>query len=383
MTEIKMEDKIKGSLLGLVWGDVLGCPVETWKENDIKNIYDDYNSLPLNYPIEEIKKWDSSRIRRLRPLGLYSDDGQQALALINTCLNEKGFHQMNWRNMLVTGMDKHAWRGIGGFFTKAVYRMKNGTRTDQSGSFSAGIGSAMRIGPLGSLYKDDLEELRKVSLQSSLMTHADIRAATFSYIVSYVVYCFVNNKNINEIVSSLSLEAEKTENEILNNYKNWNIDTSGKNQVSKALKQLLSEPVKDINLKRKEISDFAKPYLAKGFTKAHPNQGFVLTGGIHALCVALQEQIINPNDELLDIIKMGYDTDTVAAIAGSILGARFGCSFIEEDKIMELDRINKYATALIEKLNQPETMQEFISNEEKLTKMEINFQNNIKKSAKC
>ncbi|NEO91168.1 MAG: hypothetical protein F6K56_13345 [Moorea sp. SIO3G5] len=35
------EEKIKGSLLGLAWGDILGCPVEGWRGHEIQTIYGD------------------------------------------------------------------------------------------------------------------------------------------------------------------------------------------------------------------------------------------------------------------------------------------------------------------------------------------------------
>ena len=178
------ENQIKGSLYGLIWGDVLGCPVETWMEKEIEQIYGKYDGLPVTYPIDKIKAWDTKRKKRLRPLGLYSDDGQQALALIQTCLEPKGWQAMNWRNMLVNGMEKRAWRGIGGFFTQAVKKMQQGVRTDQAGSHSAGIGSAMRIGPLGAIYRNEPDTLLKVALESSLITHADIRAGAYSYVVA-------------------------------------------------------------------------------------------------------------------------------------------------------------------------------------------------------
>lgn len=371
------ESKLKGSLYGLIWGDVLGCPVETWKEQEISEIYGTYNELPASYPLQKIKQWDGRRVKRLRPLGLYSDDGQQALALIHTALQPKGWHVMNWRNVLVNGMEKRAWRGIGGFFTKAVTKMQQGVRTDQAGSHSAGIGSAMRIGPLGAIYHDDIETLRKVALESSLMTHADIRSATFSYLVAFTVFSFINGKTPEEITAVLTLEAKKTEEHILSSYRHWNIDLSGKHQVSEGVEKLLSEPVKNLQETRENISSFAKPYLAEGFSKAHPNQGFVLTGGFHALAVALQKEISSPNDALFDIIRLGYDTDTVAAIAGSMLGARFGEEWIDKSKLLNATFIEETATSLVTRQSSPEILKRFISNEASLTKKEKEFQDKL------
>jgi ADP-ribosyl-[dinitrogen reductase] hydrolase len=48
---------------------------------------------------------------------------------------------------------------------------------------------------------------------------------------------------------------------------------------------------------------------------------------------------VDPQDVLNTIVKLGYDTDTVAAIAGSVLGARFGCAWIPLERLKDLERL--------------------------------------------
>jgi ADP-ribosyl-[dinitrogen reductase] hydrolase len=78
MTSI--DDRKKGCLLGLAWGDVLGCPVEGWRDREISSVYGTYPGLPDAYPFEVIAAMGPRKVKRLRPLGLHSDDTQQALA---------------------------------------------------------------------------------------------------------------------------------------------------------------------------------------------------------------------------------------------------------------------------------------------------------------
>ena len=98
---------------------------------------------------------------------------------------------------------------------------------------------------------------------------------------------------------------------------------------------------------RARISEIARPSLAAGFTRAHPNQGYALLGGSHALVMALRPDI-EPQAALAEIVQQGYDTDTVAAICGSILGARFGCGWIPVDRLVDHDRLTAYADALVQ-----------------------------------
>ncbi|MNV11772.1 ADP-ribosylglycohydrolase [compost metagenome] len=377
---IEQSDRIKGSLFGLLWGDVLGCPVETWKDFQIKNVYGKYSDLPTSFPFDKMEKVDEKFLKRARPLGLYSDDGQQALALLNICCNDKGWKKESWSSMLKDGAESEIWRGTGRFFNDAVRRLSTGVREEKSGSQSSGIGSAMRVGPLGAYFRDDIEALEKAIFESSAITHADIAAIAFSFAIADAVHMFVNGYTIDEVKANLGSHVMAFENQIFHGYADWNINRSKDNLVSNTINSLLIDydfELKDLNKVREKISELAKPHLAEGFVKAHPNQGFVLTGGMHALVMALQNQL-NPQEALISIVNMGYDTDTVAAIAGSILGARYGYDWIPKERILDIKRVEKYANAMVDFSAKVENKEKFIENEKTLTLREKRFQKSNK-----
>src|SRR5205085_1366463 len=122
---------------------------------------------------------------RLRPLGLYSDDTQQCLALLHVCLGPGGWSAPAWAALLVDGMHRKVWRGFGRNFRAAVSRLERGAIPQRSGSPTAGIGSVMRIGPLGALYRDQPELLAQAVLESSFTTHGDIRSGVFAFAVAW------------------------------------------------------------------------------------------------------------------------------------------------------------------------------------------------------
>ena len=144
-------DRTRGALLGLVWGDVLGCPVEGWDTRAIRRVYGVYADLPAEYPWSQLAGASARTLRRLRPLGLHSDDTQQALALIQVCLAPGGWSVERWAACLVDGMVGRAWRDYGRNFADAVARLRQGIPPQRAGSRTAGIGAAMRCGPLGAL----------------------------------------------------------------------------------------------------------------------------------------------------------------------------------------------------------------------------------------
>jgi ADP-ribosyl-[dinitrogen reductase] hydrolase len=361
-------EQIKGVLWGLVWGDVLGCPVETYRPQEIQDIYGVYAGLPVAYPVDRIK--EEKKVKRLRPIGLYSDDGQQAMALLQVCLSENGWTPLKWKNMLVQGGKQKAWRGTGRYFELAVKKLAQGVSHENSGSPSAGIGAAMRVGIIGALCHGKLELLEKISVESSLMTHGDIRCGAFSYALCKTIADVINGIPIETIYQELPNQVRTVENRILSHYTKWTMDRAGVHQVSDALSHAFSKKgtIKEV---RKAISDFAKPYLAEDHSLAHVNQGFVLTGGIHAIVCGLLAE--NPQDMLLSIMNLGYDTDTVAAICGGILGARFGESWIPKEKVVSRDRVEAYALLIAKETARLESQAEFLNHEASLTKKEQQF----------
>jgi len=208
---ISIEDRIKGSLFGLAWGDIFGCPIEGWKEGEIFKVFKIYKQLPEEYPFDKISfNMGRKYLKKLRPLGLHSDDTQQCLALLNCCISSNyKWNKFFWCKFLKQGMATHAWRGFGKNFSLSVSNLKKGIEPERSGSPSSGIGAAMRIGPLGSLYRDNLLELEKVVWESSLITHGTLQAASLSWAVAYSVARLVTGdsvEKIRELLPSVVLE---------------------------------------------------------------------------------------------------------------------------------------------------------------------------------
>jgi len=367
--------RIRGSLLGLAWGDVLGCPVEGWMKPEISRIYGDYSSLSEAYPLKDIRAMDATKLKKLRPLGLHSDDTQQALALIQICVARAGWSCESWATALVEGLKSGAWRGFGRNFSSAIHKLKKGATPQTAGSSSAGIGSAMRIAPLGALYHDRLAELARVVMESCLITHGDIRAASLSYAITWTVAEFCNGAAAQSISVRLPDAVEVIELEWLNSHAEWGIDRSAGTLVSRVLRELLAAPPADYTERCALLSKLARPHLADGFTKAHPNQGFVLLGGAHALLEALLCTEA-PGDVLSRIIQQGYDTDTVAAICGGILGARFGTEWMPQQRLLDKDVLSAYADALVSR-EPVEDMDVLLKREATWTTYEKEFQRKL------
>lgn len=329
-----------------------------------------YDALPSAYPATV----PPSKRARLRPLGLHSDDTQQALALLAVCL--AGWSPGAWARCLVDGAKKHAWRGTGHHFDTAVKKLTHGTTPQQAGSPSAGIGAAMRTAPLGALYRDQSRKLVEVALESSAMTHADLRSIALAYAVAWTSAQLVNGKSTASVRAELPDAVAEAEDEWLHGKTAWSVDRAGRHQLSLGLARVLAAMPEDVTALGPVVVRLALPFIdAKQAPAgpAHPNHAFALLGGLYGLCAALVDDV-EPMAALLAIIRQGEDTDTVAAIAGGILGARFGAAWVPKDRVLDAARIEAYAHALVNRTAAPETVDALVQTEAALTARENAFQ---------
>jgi ADP-ribosylglycohydrolase len=349
--------------------------VEGWGEGQIRAVYGHYCALPDDYPWEAMPT-DPKVRKKLRPLGLHSDDTQQALALLLVSFEGSSWDNERYAKLLCAGMRQGAWRGFGRNFQSAVHKLSKASPAERAGSSSAGIGAAMRVAPLGARYHDEPELLARAVLSSSFTTHGDIQAGAIAYAVAWSVARLVAGESAEEVRRQLPAEVERIETEWLDGHAHWTIDRRAKHIISEGLAALEARAPASFEELRQAISTIAKPHLADGFTKAHPNQGFALLGGAHALWMALWPKI-SPQDALGEIIRQGYDTDTVAAIAGGILGARVGASFVPVQRFVDADRLLRYADALADGNSLPETESEFLARESALSQEETAYQKRV------
>lgn len=250
-----------------------------------------------------------------RPLGEHSNDTQKAMALALTCLQPGGFNKDTLAQFFVTGF----------------------------GRKSAGIGAAMRIAPAAIVYHRNLNQLRKVVAEQSAMTHADIRVITLAYTVAYVTAQFINGVSREDILKKLPGEIFDFEDFVLEKYKDRDMVTEGEHDVSMTLSYVLVKDIDRTDYIRERILDM----LATDS----------LAGGIHAIIMGMQTKV-DPNEQILSICRLG-STDTVAAITGTILGARFGDEWMDTHIMIDEKRINAYADSFI--IDKPcESVEEFI-----------------------
>jgi ADP-ribosyl-[dinitrogen reductase] hydrolase len=365
-------DRERGTLLGLAWGDVLGCPVEYWSKQAIAAAYGRYDSLPDEYPWSRIPR-TQYHWGHLRPLGLHSDDTQQAVALVQACLRPDGFLVEAWGGCLILGERERAWRGTGTNFRAALASLGRGVGPLRSGAASAGIGAAMRIAPLGAIFRKDHSRLRRVVLESTYTTHADIRAAAIAFAVAVACGMLIDETSAVDVLGELPELVEQFEREALQAQFVGLPEPSHVHAASELLRVVTATKWRCLADFRASLLEHARSILTGGADEflLLPNHPFALLGGIHALCTGLWPHG-TPNELLVDLVQQGGDTDTAAAIAGALFGARYGTGWIPMHRLVDREALCAYAGALTT-LVLPESFLDFVRREAGLTKLEQAF----------
>lgn len=165
-----LRDRLLGGMLGLLVGDALGVPYEFKRPDEIPD------------PVTMTPPRGYGRAHRVAP-GTWSDDGSQALVLLDSLLDtgwldpaDVGRRLVDWRYHGAYWVDRHVF-DCGIATGRAIDRLTRGvaaTEAGPSGERDNGNGSLMRLLPLALWHKGtDAELVADAALQSRI-THGHV-----------------------------------------------------------------------------------------------------------------------------------------------------------------------------------------------------------------
>ncbi|KAH7160410.1 ADP-ribosylation/Crystallin J1 [Dactylonectria estremocensis] len=297
------ESRVVGALLGLHAGDSLGATVEFKSHAQIASRYP--NGLreivgggPFNWPAGHATD-DTDMARGI--LLAYSDltpGGDVA------CL--AGEYFLKWLNGDWPDRQKGSYpEDIGVATARGLDRFSTSRDPDRAGAGvgNAGNGSLMRCLPTG-LFQSDHEKLIYESIRISKITHDDVRCTAACAVYNTIVSELVNGATPVDAVEAGERVALRLENQ-------------RPGAVSRAISLGREVNVADMALR-------GPPREMVGRCS-----GFVLESLTIAVAALFDKRSLE--DVLVDVVRIGQDTDTNAAIAGGVLGARDGVSCIPQD----------------------------------------------------
>jgi ADP-ribosyl-[dinitrogen reductase] hydrolase len=288
-TEITLKDKIKGGIIGLLVGDALGVPYEFHARESIPSF-------------DEIEFEPPTEFRRAHagvPIGTYSDDGAQALILLNTLLECGAFDAAHFAQGLVDWYDR-GFMAVGnkvfdvGIQTAAaILELKNGVEPLLAGGaheYSNGNGSLMRVLPLALWHQGSDLDLVTDAFDQSAVTHGHLRAK-----LCCALYCLWARRILQ------------------------NVENAWENAV-----ETLYEIFPEGTIENTEVE-----------TRIFPKDAiFDVKGSGYVVDSLRAARWANGNKTYEEVVKaaisLGDDTDTTACIAGGIAGLKFGIGGIPE-----------------------------------------------------
>ena len=270
--------RARGALLGLVAGNQLGVPTEHLGTPEaIREAFPagiaDLASPPKHSP--------------------YDDDAAMTLLLGESLLERREFDAADVARRWVKWM-KVDGRGIGATTRRALSLIDRGTEPFEAGRLvyeenprrSAGNGSVMRCLPVALRYHEDADRLIRISTQQSAITHADQRCTWGAAVVNLAVRELLHGNIyfVEEVLHRVGDRAPRV--------------------LREALHRVPREAEADLPVSR------AGEY------------GYVVHCVEIAFWFATHDRSLE--EALLFLVQAGGDTDTNAAVAGALLGARHG-----------------------------------------------------------
>ncbi|AUV82952.1 ADP-ribosylglycohydrolase [Salinigranum rubrum] len=282
-------DRTAGVLLGLACGDALGRPVEFETPARILAQYGEVREMLAN------GTWG-------KPAGTVTDDTDMAVCLARSLVSCGGFDPDDVAERFVAWYDAEPF-DVGNMTARALSRIRDGDSWETAGQrvweespegSNAGNGSVMRAPPLAVAFADDESQLADASETSSRITHADPR-------------CTAGCAVLNLTLAGLLLDRE--------------------DPLAGALDRVGPPSALDDAL-RPVVAGDLDPSTLRSTGYVVDTLQTALWHGLHA---------DSPEAALVEVVNMGGDADTVGAVAGAVVGARFGADALPERWLAELD----------------------------------------------
>jgi ADP-ribosylglycohydrolase len=280
-------ERINGIIYGLAVGDALGRGAEFFPKDKVLEMYP-----------QRLTDYSQIRNRGIWQQGEWTDDTAQMLCILDSLVERGCVDSLDIARRFRQWVETDG-RGIGQLTLKVIFSPEfladpcSAAKHcwEKSKRASAPNGAVMRTAVLGIWDYQHLERVASQADQVCRITHADPRCAASCVAVSVAIACILRNGSIPDAM-----------------------------KCAEQLAEAYSRDVKDF-LQLAQQGTLADLFL--GGTKAIGFTYKTMAAGFWALNHASSFE-----DGLIQIVNEGGDADTNGAVAGALLGARFGISAI-------------------------------------------------------
>lgn len=291
---LAIPDRIKGAIFGTLVGDALGVPYE----------FHPPRSIPQRHLIEMQPPAKFTRSHAGVPVGTWSDDGAQFLALLESLGHHRGLNLQAFGQELLAWWNEGRYTPDGSVFDignqtrNALLRLENGASAFKSGAaekYDNGNGSLMRTAACAVVPFKSTQDLIARARTQSLVTHGHALSqicCALSAVITALLLRGMASREALTVATRLVREATPAS----------------------------------------EASVFEE--LMAGRSMAPQGTGYVLDSFWSAWYAFSSST--NYEDCVRSAISFGNDTDTTACIAGGWAGAAYGYAGIPERWLRQL-----------------------------------------------
>ncbi|HXE56974.1 MAG TPA: ADP-ribosylglycohydrolase family protein [Gemmatimonadales bacterium] len=323
-------DSLTGCLLGLALGDAVGALVEAAPAEEAERYVREglrRSRRPAEWPVD----------RAAERFGQYTDDTQLARELVATWAEGRGFDPAAFARRLAGLVERRALVGAGPGSTAAGRRLLEGAPWWEAGAAPEyhGNGSAMRAAPLG-LLADDPDELVRIVAEQSLVTHRSRRSAAAAVAIAGAARLAAAEARIDP--AALVAQAQELAGRV----------DEGIATVLGLVPGLL--PLPTAEAARRLLQARIDPrYPAAGSGRwigVTSDAALSVVWSLFAFLGAPED----PWEAICRAIEGGGDTDSTAAMAGALAGARHGVAKLPRELLERIHDDGAWRAPELERL---------------------------------
>jgi ADP-ribosylglycohydrolase len=306
---LAIADRIVGCLNGIAAGDAIGKQAEMLSREDVLRWYPHGIRGFEGTPGAIIPRYVGNSKRQWR-IGETTDDTERTLAVARAIIADRAVsHVSIGREMLRCTKSVHP--GV-----KSLWEFHQAADPTRIATAHDGCGAATRVAPVGMFYGSDrLDELVNGAREASISTHGGSLAIAAAAATAAAVSAAIDAacpRRVLELAERAAAEAERR----------WPDRAAPvfANAIRTIHDDLVSLPV----LRPAEIG-----------ARSFPNQPMTIV----PLALALATAVHSAEEAILLAANIGGDSDSVASIAGGILGAMYPST------------VNHHWSAVVERVN--------------------------------
>ena len=290
--------------------------------------------------------------RRWRPRGLHSDDGQQALGVLDAICRDPTRPELSFIDLMIALRDAAPqqggrWglhRGVGRNFRQTIRGFQATGSQDPfaHATMTAGNGAAMRIAAVGLWWRDEPETRDRRAASLSAVTHADLRGIAAAQALAAAISRGLVPRPMPVLNSELVDDVERAGQRAVGLLGIENDD-----RFNRVLAGLVEHRRYCYDLNQLLAGIRQRAQLIGGAEgRVEATSGFAPCSVPAAL--AIVDFADSFEQALVTAVNLGGDTDTVGAMVGALAGARFGLSAIPSRWLDDL----RATGTLIERIDQ-------------------------------